>query len=90
MQNKSSGSTEVFYHLMDLSDEEKSLYLKRLKKEQPGLYQQVLPLINEGHSEQITSLFGFHAQQATETELNLTDTLVDKYQISHELGRGGM
>ncbi|MCG9632496.1 serine/threonine-protein kinase [Vibrio sp. Isolate30] len=75
---------------MDLSDKEKSLYLERLKAEQPGLYQQVLPLINEEPSEQITSLFGFHAQQATETELNLTNTLVDKYQISHELGRGGM
>ena len=75
---------------MDLSDKEKSLYLERLKAEQPGLYQQVLPLINEEPSEQITSLFGFHAQQATETELDLTNTLVDKYQISHELGRGGM
>lgn len=75
---------------MDLSDKEKSLYLERLKAEQPGLYQQVLPLINEEPSEQITSLFGFHAQQATEAELDLTNTLVDKYQISHELGHGGM
>ena len=57
---------------MDLSDKEKSLYLEQLKAEQPGLYQQVLPLINEEPSEQITSLFGFHAQQATETELDLT------------------
>lgn len=90
MQNKSSGSTEVFYHLMDLSDAEKSLYLERLEQEQPSLYQQILPLINEVSSEQITSLLGFYAQQATEIELNLTDTLVDKYYISHELGRGGM
>ncbi|PTP19621.1 serine/threonine protein kinase [Vibrio splendidus] len=90
MQNKSSGSTEVFYHLMDLSDAEKSLYLERLEQEQPSLYQQILPLINEVSSEQITSLLGFHAQQATGSELSLTDTLVDKYYISHELGRGGM
>ncbi|NOJ05753.1 serine/threonine protein kinase [Vibrio splendidus] len=90
MQNKSSGSTEVFYHLMDLSDAGKSLYLERLEQEQPSLYQQILPLINEVSSEQITSLLGFYAQQATEIELNLTDTLVDKYYISHELGRGGM
>ncbi|UTT85961.1 serine/threonine protein kinase [Vibrio pelagius] len=75
---------------MDLSDREKRLYLERLKAEQPGLYQQILPLVNEGPSEQITSLFGFHAQQATEAEFDLTNTLVDKYQISHELGRGGM
>ena len=75
---------------MDLSDAEKSLYLERLEQEQPSLYQQILPLINEVSSEQITSLLGFYAQQATEIELNLTDTLVDKYYISHELGRGGM
>lgn len=75
---------------MDLSDAEKSLYLERLEQEQPSLYQQILPLINEVSSEQITSLLGFHAQQATGSELSLTDTLVDKYYISHELGRGGM
>ncbi|MEZ9541792.1 serine/threonine protein kinase [Vibrio sp. 10N.286.48.C11] len=75
---------------MDIPDAEKSLYLKRLEQEQPCLYQQVLPLISEVPSEQLTSLLGFHAQQATESELNLTDTLVDKYYISHELGRGGM
>ncbi|MEZ9391757.1 serine/threonine protein kinase [Vibrio splendidus] len=75
---------------MDLSDAEKSLYLERLEQEQPSLYQQILPLLNEVSSEQITSLLGFHAQQATESELSLTDTLVDKYYISHELGRGGM
>nr|WP_171313178.1 serine/threonine-protein kinase [Vibrio splendidus] len=75
---------------MDLSDAGKSLYLERLEQEQPSLYQQILPLINEVSSEQITSLLGFYAQQATEIELNLTDTLVDKYYISHELGRGGM
>ncbi|CDU10905.1 serine/threonine protein kinase [Vibrio coralliirubri] len=75
---------------MDIPDAEKSLYLKRLEQEQPSLYQQVLPLISEVPSEQLTSLLGFHAQQATESELNLTDTLVDKYYISHELGRGGM
>ncbi|CDT61903.1 serine/threonine protein kinase [Vibrio coralliirubri] len=75
---------------MDIPDAEKSLYLKRLEQEQPSLYQQVLPLISEVSSEQLTSLLGFHAQQATESELNLTDTLVDKYYISHELGRGGM
>ena len=75
---------------MDLSDAEKSLYLERLEQEQPSLYQQILPLINEVSSEQITSLLGFHAQQATGSELSLTNTLVDKYYISHELGRGGM
>ncbi|WP_186732992.1 serine/threonine protein kinase [Vibrio splendidus] len=75
---------------MDLSDAEKSLYLERLEQEQPSLYQQILPLINEVSSEQITSLLGFHAQQTTGSELSLTDTLVDKYYISHELGRGGM
>ncbi|MEZ8118747.1 serine/threonine protein kinase [Vibrio splendidus] len=75
---------------MDLSDAEKSLYLERLEQEQPSLYQQILPLINEVSSEQITSLLGFYAQQATGSELSLTDTLVDKYYISHELGRGGM
>lgn len=75
---------------MDIPDAEKSLYLERLEQEQPSLYQQVLPLISEVPSEQLTSLLGFHAQQATERELNLTDTLVDKYYISHELGRGGM
>ena len=75
---------------MDLSDAAKSLYLERLEQEQPSLYQQILPLINEVSSEQITSLLGFHAQQATGSELSLTDTLVDKYYISHELGRGGM
>lgn len=75
---------------MDLSDAGKNLYLEQLEQEQSNLYQQVLPLINEVPSEQITSLLGFYAQQATDSELNLTGTLVDKYYISHELGRGGM
>lgn len=90
VQNQSSRATEVFYHLMDLSDKEKIFYLKHLKVKQPDLYQQVFPLISEEPSEQLTSLFGFHAQQATETKLDLTNTLVGKYQISLELGRGGM
>ena len=79
----------MFYHLMDLSESEQKVYLKKIQTLQPELYKQLSPLISEP-SEQFTQLLGFHAHQATYTELELTDTRVDKYQISRELGRGGM
>ncbi|MDN3615686.1 serine/threonine-protein kinase [Vibrio gallaecicus] len=83
--------TEVFYHLMDLSVSDKEVYLKKLKSLQPELFKQVSPLLAVNkESEQFTELLGFHAHQATSIELDLTNTLIHKYHITHELGRGGM
>lgn len=83
--------TEVFYHLMDLSGSDKEVYLKKLKSLQPELFKKVSPLLAvDKESEQFTQLLGFHAHQAMNIELDLTNTLIHKYHITHELGRGGM
>ncbi|EMQ2875513.1 serine/threonine protein kinase [Vibrio navarrensis] len=85
-----SSTTQVFYHLLDLDDNQKRDFLQKLKQSSLELYQSVMPLLEADGQEPFTQLLGFHAQQATHATLDLSGHLIDKYQLTHELGRGGM
>lgn len=85
-----SSTTQVFYHLLDLDDNQKQDFLQKLKQSSLELYQSVMPLLEADGQEPFTQLLGFHAQQATHATLDLSGHLIDKYQLTHELGRGGM
>ncbi|GAB3517464.1 serine/threonine-protein kinase [Photobacterium alginatilyticum] len=85
-------TTELFYHLLDLTEEEQQHYLSELKCEDPELYHKIQPLLQadsqkNGH---LTELFGFHAQQAVSDDACFSQLLIDKYKIQEEIGRGGM
>jgi len=85
-------STQIFYHLLDLSEVEQEHYINDLKRVQPELYRKIQPLIsaNTTDSGQLTKLFGFHAQQAVTDDVCFSQLLIDKYKIQGEIGRGGM
>ncbi|WVE30558.1 serine/threonine protein kinase, partial [Vibrio natriegens] len=58
--------TQVYYHLLDLDDSQKQQYLQALQKNQPTLFQQLIPLLSdEIPAEHLTELLYFGAQQAT-------------------------
>lgn len=82
--------TQVFYHLLDLNDRDKQAYLTQLKTQNPELYMEVLPLIEAEASDGLTQLLHFHASSAEQPEKNYTNQTIGRYQITHELGRGGM
>ncbi|MGF1725451.1 serine/threonine protein kinase [Photobacterium nomapromontoriensis] len=85
-----STSTQVFYHLLDLDDAEKHAFLITLQADNPEVYQQLLPLLAVDTDQPFTGLLGFHAQLATDDDLDFSHHAIDKYQLAHELGRGGM
>ncbi|ELC9574132.1 serine/threonine protein kinase [Vibrio vulnificus] len=85
-----SSATQVFYHLLDLNEEEKQQALQQLEQDAPDVYRALTPLIQPHEHEPFTALLGFHANHATEIPLDLSNQLIDKYQLTHELGRGGM
>lgn len=84
----SSTVTQVYYDLLDLSEEAKHSFLQDLAHTQPALYQQLLPLLQS--DSQLTQLLGFHVDQLVEADLDFSGRTIDKYQLTHELGRGGM
>lgn len=89
MQSGSS-STQVFYHLMDLDEQQKQQFLYDLKIQQPNIYQEIASLIKHETTEQISELFNFHVQQATQPEWDFSHQTIGKYQLTEELGRGGI
>lgn len=83
--------TQVYYHLLDLDDSQKQQYLQALQKNQPTLFQQLIPLLSdEIPAEHLTELLYFGAQQATSRDIDLSGQVISKYRLTHELGRGGM
>ncbi|PMN19882.1 hypothetical protein BCT41_04885 [Vibrio splendidus] len=82
--------TDLFYQLLDLSEAEKTKYLKELKAHQVDLYDKVYPFICTSELEPITHLFGVGALQATNKKATYSDTYIDKYHLSYEIGRGGI
>ncbi|KFK63001.1 serine/threonine protein kinase, partial [Vibrio vulnificus] len=62
----------------------------QLEQDAPDVYRALTPLIQPHEHEPFTALLGFHANHATEIPLDLSNQLIDKYQLTHELGRGGM
>ncbi|EJI1280409.1 serine/threonine protein kinase [Vibrio vulnificus] len=85
-----TSTTQVFYRLLDLNEEEKQQALQQLEQDAPEVYRTLTPLIQPHEHEPFTALLGFHAHHATDTSLDLAGQLIDKYQLTHELGRGGM
>ncbi len=86
-----SSETQIYYHLLDLDDNQKQQYLEALQQNQPGLYLQIAPLLTIGDEEQhLTELISFGASLATPQEAELAGEVVSKYYLTHELGRGGM
>ncbi|OLQ74371.1 serine/threonine protein kinase [Photobacterium proteolyticum] len=85
-------TTELFYDLLDLTEEEQQHYLSELKREDPELYHKIQPLLEADSQEsgQLTELFGFHAQQAVSDEVCFSHLHIDKYKVQDEIGRGGM
>ncbi|OEF09662.1 serine/threonine protein kinase [Aliivibrio logei] len=75
---------------MDLDDIQQQKVLDDLKNSHPDIYRDVTPLLNITASDPFSDLFSFHAQQAFHVEWDFSRQLVDKYQITEELGRGGM
>ncbi|MCG6442076.1 serine/threonine protein kinase, partial [Vibrio parahaemolyticus] len=85
-----TSTTQVFYRLLDLNEEEKQQALQQLEQDAPEVYRALTPLMQPQESEPLTELLCFHAHHATDTSLDLAGQLIDKYQLTHELGRGGM
>jgi len=84
--------TQIFYHLLDLSQAEQQHYLADLRNQQPEKYRQLLPLVEASQiaDSPLTRLLGFHARQVLEEEVCFSERLIDKYKIRNEIGRGGM
>ncbi|UXI01347.1 serine/threonine protein kinase [Photobacterium sp. TY1-4] len=83
-------ATELFYHLLDLEHNEQQQLLAQIQGQQPGLFHEVSALLNSEAADPFTDLLTFHARQATEDELDFSNQSIDKYQLRHELGRGGI
>lgn len=82
--------TQVYYRLLDLSEREKSAYLRQLKSENPALYMEVLPLLEADEQDGLTQLLNFHVSNTEQPEIDYSNQRVGRYLISQELGRGGM
>lgn len=85
-----STTTEIFYQLMDYNLAQKQDYLQRLKITNLALYQEILPLLEHEESDQIAELFQYSIQQTDQHEWDFSHQEVGKYQLTEELGRGGM
>lgn len=83
-------TTQVFYRLLDLDEKQQKKALETLKENHQTLYQEIIPLLTTSTSEHFTKLLGFHAQQICLFDHDLSGQTVDKYQLTHELGRGGI
>lgn len=84
--------TQVFYQLLDCSEEEQQKTLDTLKQSDPSLYQQVAASFADRSGLNISKLIHFHAQQfrSQQDTLDLSGQSVDKYQLIKPLGQGGM
>ncbi len=85
-----TSSTQIFYHLLDLDDEQQQKVLDTLKENQPEIHQEITALLGSSPSEHFSDLLGFHAQQTCHFDWDLSNQTIDKYQLRDELGRGGM
>ncbi|EGA68289.1 serine/threonine protein kinase [Vibrio sinaloensis DSM 21326] len=85
-----TSKTELYYLLLDLDDQQKAEALETLRSEQPQLYQQIVPLVAAEQSDQLEQIFQFTFEQGASQQVDYTNQQIDKYQILHELGRGGL
>jgi len=85
-----ASKTDVYYLLLDLEEPQKQAYLQQLQQDNPDLYQEVIPLVAAESAPGLTELLGFHLTHSASDTLDYSNQQVDKYLITHELGRGGM
>ncbi|PSW06717.1 serine/threonine protein kinase [Photobacterium lipolyticum] len=93
----SIGTTELFYDLLDLTEQEQQIYLNELKSTSPSKYHQIIQLFRADkqslHREQSwLNLFSHSANElVNETPIHqLCDQQIGKYRLTHPLGQGGM
>ncbi|MGF1688763.1 serine/threonine protein kinase [Photobacterium japonica] len=84
----SSSITQVYYDLLDLDDAAQQARIRDLAHSHPALHQQLLPLLE--NTTPLTQLLGFHINQLVGADFDFSGHNIDKYQLTHELGRGGM
>ncbi|MGR5063432.1 serine/threonine protein kinase [Photobacterium sp. DNB22_13_2] len=89
MQSRST-ATELFYQLLDANDEDKCVVLSKLANEDSDVYNELQQLLEVSDRQPLTSIIGFYAQHAMGDELDFSGQIVDKYQLTNELGRGGI
>lgn len=85
-----SSPTQVFYHLLDLNDDEKTDFIKKLEHKNPKLYQELTPLLEVEESNILTDLFSIQLHDELTNNLDFCHQTIDKYHTTDELGRGGM
>ena len=88
--NSDLSQTQVYYQLLDLEADEKKAYLDDLQLKNPSLYAEVLPLVEAENSPHLTELLNFNICNTSLIEQSFLSQQIDKYLITHELGRGGM
>lgn len=85
-----ASKTDVYYSLLDLEEPQKQAYLQQLQQDNPELYKEVMPLVAAESAQGLTALLGFHLTHSTSNSIDYSNQQVDKYLVTHELGRGGM
>ncbi|OLQ86637.1 serine/threonine protein kinase [Vibrio ponticus] len=86
----SAGITELYYSLLDLDDKQKNRYLENLQTQNPELHQELMTLFAVESDSILTELLNFNICSSGDTEVDYTHQQIDKYLLTHELGRGGM
>ncbi|WP_260338282.1 serine/threonine protein kinase [Vibrio ponticus] len=85
-----AGITELYYSLLDLDDKQKNRYLENLQTQNPELHQELMTLFAVESDSILTELLNFNICSSGDTEVDYTHQQIDKYLLTHELGRGGM
>ncbi|UUM30673.1 serine/threonine protein kinase [Vibrio japonicus] len=88
--NLDTSKTQLYYLLLDLDEQQKQAKLEQIRQSQPELYQEVSALINAESSDNLDQLFHRTLQNSLLQQTDYSHQTVDKYQILHEIGRGGM
>ncbi|WP_260261400.1 serine/threonine protein kinase [Vibrio intestinalis] len=88
--NFGDSKTDVYYLLLDLDTPQKQTYLQQLQQDNLTLYNEVMPLVAAESESGLTELIGFHLTHSVSNSHDYSNQQVDKYLITHELGRGGM
>ncbi|WP_117235557.1 serine/threonine-protein kinase [Vibrio maerlii] len=90
MYTVSKQFTIFAYHLLGLPEHEQRHALQKLRNKSTALYRKLAPLIELSNAPSVTDVIGHAAQQLMEPKQDLNNTIIDKYLLTHELGRGGI
>nr|WP_202597947.1 MULTISPECIES: serine/threonine-protein kinase [unclassified Vibrio] len=87
-----SSITQYFYHYLDLPEREQDQWIKQLKiNDEPG-YQALRALVASSNQQDfsLSQVLATHAVTWHQATPNYTGQQIDKYQLTQEIGRGGM